>query len=317
MNYLDIFLLIILLLCTWSGTRSGFIPATLDLITWLGSLTIAFITYPRLSNFLLLQFPDLGSWMPLLSFFIVALVSRALLNAVAGRFLRALSPEVHSNDLNRFLGVLPGAVNGLILVSFIAVFLMLIPLSSEISVQANESELSKRLIVGVEFVEEKISPLIEEPLARLTAKITDKGEHESIRLPYRVSRYRTRPELEAKMLDMLNKERSERGLKILKPDTALRSVARAYSVEMFTEGYFAHVSPDGGTLEDRLRERKVRYLLAGENLALAQTVSMAHTGLMNSPGHRANILNPAYGRIGIGIIDGGIYGLMVTQNFRN
>ncbi len=38
---------------------------------------------------------------------------------------------------------------------------------------------------------------------------------------------------------------------------------------------------------------------------------------MNSPGHRANILYPEFGRVGIGIMDGGIRGLMVTQNFRN
>ena len=38
---------------------------------------------------------------------------------------------------------------------------------------------------------------------------------------------------------------------------------------------------------------------------------------MNSSGHRANILRPQYGRIGISMLDGGRYGLMVTQNFRN
>ncbi len=38
---------------------------------------------------------------------------------------------------------------------------------------------------------------------------------------------------------------------------------------------------------------------------------------MNSPGHRANILHKDFGRVGIGIMDGGIRGLMVTQNFRD
>jgi uncharacterized protein YkwD len=66
-----------------------------------------------------------------------------------------------------------------------------------------------------------------------------------------------------------------------------------------------------------MKKGKIVFLTAGENIALAQTLSVAHTGLMNSPGHRANILNPAYGRLGIGILDGGIYGLMITQNFRN
>jgi uncharacterized protein YkwD len=62
---------------------------------------------------------------------------------------------------------------------------------------------------------------------------------------------------------------------------------------------------------------KVSYLLAGENLALAQTVPIAHRGLMNSPGHRANILRPQFGRLGVGVLDGGRFGLMITENFRN
>jgi uncharacterized protein YkwD len=64
-----------------------------------------------------------------------------------------------------------------------------------------------------------------------------------------------------------------------------------------------------------MTESGVQYMLAGENLAYAPTVEIAHKGLMNSPGHRENILRPEFGRIGIGVIDGGIYGKMFTQNF--
>jgi len=66
-----------------------------------------------------------------------------------------------------------------------------------------------------------------------------------------------------------------------------------------------------------MRDAGVRFSTAGENLALAPTVQVAHTGLMNSPGHRANILHKDFGRVGIGIMDGGIRGLMVSQEFRN
>jgi uncharacterized protein YkwD len=66
-----------------------------------------------------------------------------------------------------------------------------------------------------------------------------------------------------------------------------------------------------------MRQDNISFLTAGENLALARSVQVAHTGLMNSPGHRANILRPQFGRVGIGIMDGGLRGLMVTQNFRN
>jgi uncharacterized protein YkwD len=86
---------------------------------------------------------------------------------------------------------------------------------------------------------------------------------------------------------------------------------------MFARSYFAHETPESRDPFDRMREAKVSFLTAGENLALAPTVQVAHAGLMNSPGHRANILRPQFGRVGIGIMDGGIRGLMVTQNFRN
>jgi len=68
---------------------------------------------------------------------------------------------------------------------------------------------------------------------------------------------------------------------------------------------------------DRMRDAHVRFTLAGENLALAQTLPIAHEGLMNSPGHRENILRTGFGRVGIGILDGGLYGIMISQEFRN
>jgi uncharacterized protein YkwD len=61
----------------------------------------------------------------------------------------------------------------------------------------------------------------------------------------------------------------------------------------------------------------IKYMLAGENLALAPDVEIAHNGLMNSPGHRANILNSDYGKVGIGCMDGGMYGKMFSQEFTN
>ena len=86
---------------------------------------------------------------------------------------------------------------------------------------------------------------------------------------------------------------------------------------MFARGYFAHDTPEGLSPFDRMREANVRFTTAGENLALAPTIPVAHTGLMNSPGHRANILRREFGRVGIGVMDGGMRGLMVSQEFRN
>jgi uncharacterized protein YkwD len=119
------------------------------------------------------------------------------------------------------------------------------------------------------------------------------------------------------MLTLINKERAKEGLAPLKADPEQTVVGRAHSKDMFTRGYFAHVNPDGKNPFDRMKEANVKFHSAGENLALAQTLEIAHKNLMNSPGHRANIMNPAFGRVGIGILDGGFYGLMISQEFRN
>jgi uncharacterized protein YkwD len=93
-------------------------------------------------------------------------------------------------------------------------------------------------------------------------------------------------------------------------------VARGHSIDMLQRGYFAHETPEGRTPFDRMRDGGVRFTVAGENLALAPTVTLAHQGLMGSPGHRANILRPEFTRVGIGaaVADGR---RMFTQNFAN
>src|SRR5258705_2468365 len=113
------------------------------------------------------------------------------------------------------------------------------------------------------------------------------------------------------------RERFAAGPNPLTADPELTQVARRHSADMFARAYFAHDTPEGRDPFDRMREAGVRFSTAGENLALAPTVQIAHTGLMNSPGHRANILQKDFGRVALGIMDGGIRGIMVSQEFRN
>jgi uncharacterized protein YkwD len=65
---------------------------------------------------------------------------------------------------------------------------------------------------------------------------------------------------------------------------------------------------------DRLNTAGIPFSIAGENLALAASSGEVHQGLMESPGHRANILSDAYRRVGIGVVVGPL-GLMTVQVF--
>ena len=119
---------------------------------------------------------------------------------------------------------------------------------------------------------------------------------------------------EVQILEMVNKERSSRGLKKLRAFPKMRAVARAHSIDMYKRGYFAHVDPDGRDPFERMEASGISFSYAGENLALAPTVALVHQGLMNSPKHKDNILKPEFTDLGIGVYRGPS-GLMVTQNF--
>ena len=114
--------------------------------------------------------------------------------------------------------------------------------------------------------------------------------------------------------ELVNEARAREGLQPLSWDAEVAEVAHGHAREMYLEGYFAHQSPTTGTVGDRLQASGISYSVAGENLALAATVNEVHTGLMDSPGHRANILSDAYHRIGIAVVRGPL-GLMTVQVF--
>ena len=123
---------------------------------------------------------------------------------------------------------------------------------------------------------------------------------------------------EEKMIELVNSERVKRGIHPLQKDEQLMQLGRAYAKEMFEHGFFSHVSQvDGSTPGDRANRMNIEYMVLGENLAYAPDVYLAHQGLMNSEGHRKNILSEDFGRVGIGVIDGGVYGKMFVQEFAN
>jgi len=118
------------------------------------------------------------------------------------------------------------------------------------------------------------------------------------------------------MIELVNQERLKAGVAPLQVDMRLVESARLKSQDMIDNNYFSHTSPTWGQFYTIIRQKTGSdYGYLGENLAGAPSVQTAHSLLMNSEGHRRNILNPNYTHIGIGIIKGGTYGMMFTQHF--
>jgi len=119
---------------------------------------------------------------------------------------------------------------------------------------------------------------------------------------------------EALMVRLVNQARTDAGLQPLQVDGTLAQLARMKSQDILDNNYFAHTSPTYGSAFTMMKNAGVTYRIAGENLAKARDTAWAHQRLMASDGHRANILNPEFTHIGVGIVKYE-YGVVVTQLF--
>ncbi|MDB5096033.1 MAG: hypothetical protein JWM80_454 [Cyanobacteria bacterium RYN_339] len=111
---------------------------------------------------------------------------------------------------------------------------------------------------------------------------------------------------EADVFNATNEFRKANNLPELKPDVKLVALARQRSRDMAARDYFSHVSPEGGDVFASMRDERITYWAAGENLARnnfpAETsAAEAMDGWRKSPEHRANLLHPAFGHIGVGV----------------
>lgn len=133
--------------------------------------------------------------------------------------------------------------------------------------------------------------------------------------------------LEAFMIDVVNNERQGQGLSRLQTDSQLAEVARAHSAEMRDKKYFAHESPTpslrmpldryvaGFGSNPRIVAENIYRVWGGRSFLTQKDVREAHTELMNSPGHRANLLNRDVTRIGIGLSTDSTGNVWITQMF--
>ena len=115
---------------------------------------------------------------------------------------------------------------------------------------------------------------------------------------------------------IVNQQRASYQENTVQMDPTLNAVAQAYAYDMYMRSYFSHVSPEGATMGMRLRAGNAPYGWAGENIALGQKDSVeVMTSWMNSKGHRDNILNTHFTKMGVGHY-GNIWAEEFTDNGR-
>ncbi|WGV57501.1 CAP domain-containing protein [Brevibacillus brevis] len=105
--------------------------------------------------------------------------------------------------------------------------------------------------------------------------------------------------------DLVNQERAKAGLKPVQMDATLSKVALAKAQDMSANNYFDHNSPTYGSPFDMMKQYGIQYSTAGENIAMGQqSPQEVMQQWMNSEGHRQNIMNPDFTKIGVGFTNG-------------
>ena len=308
----------IITLFAFIGFKAGFTKTIITIFQLIAAIIAAYFLYlssaDLIKEYFLLAEPVLSPF----AFIVTFIISFSIFLLLFIPLNRSLY-SFHQNNVNKIAGVFPGLFLGFMAtIILIQYCLPVMNLNDVTQKEIEQSDISAIIKPAADWMENKISTIIKHPVTQATAAASENTfSEEAVNLSFVTDIYVTRPGMEVEMLQLINQEREKNGLNPLIPDPELAIVAREHSADMFKRGYFSHITPDGVNPFERMHRAHINYHVAGENLALSQSLSLAHEGLMKSPGHRANILNPKYRRVGIGILDSGSHGLMISQEFRD
>lgn len=318
-NWVD--LVFILLTIYFILTSSGFVATFLDMAGFVFAMIFSYKFYAFFGKLLILNFSFPHGLANATGFFIAWAIAEMILYAAISFLSARFLQNLQKNSLNTFFGYLASALQAFFIYLFFVSLVFALPVKGQIKEVILQSRtgpffinLSQSFEKGIKNV---FGQAVSESLNFITVQPTSE---ENVNLGFKLTKNQLAIDSSSEMimLAQVNQERSSRGIKPLIWDNRLRDMARSYGEQMFENGFFSHTSAvDGTSPADRANKAGISYLVIGENLAFAPDVYLAHQGLMNSPGHRANILSTDYNHVGIGVIDGGVYGKIFVQEFMN
>lgn len=319
-NWIDWIIIAAVVYYAYRGWEAGFFPLATSLISFVAALWLAVRFQLPVSSFLTEKFGVAGAWSTVLAYIVIAFGAQLFMEEVLHTLMERIPKKIFHSKVSNWVGAVVSALNGIVLVTFFLLIVLALPLRGTVKKDIKASVLGSNITSAVEMYGGPIKSAVEEVRQEAVKFFTvapQSKESISLDVSPGVSELKTDEAAEKKMLTLVNAERAKVGVQALKMEAKITAVARAHSRDMFMRRYFSHYTPEGADAGDRLSEGGVNYTVAGENLAYSPDVDTAHTGLMNSPEHKKNILDPQFYRIGIGIIITESYGIMVTQNFTN
>src|SRR3989344_1496609 len=315
-NWLDLVIIFILIFFVARAFRFGFWVVLVDLVSFLASLLISLRVYQFVAEFLRTNFTLSRSISNALGFLLSAVFVESILGVILYKLVYLVPVRLKKGIVSKFLAIFPAIGEGFIMVSFLLILALAFPISPKIKADITESKIGGLLIEKTSGVETKVNEVFGGVIEDALTFYTIKPESREVVELTVTKRELSIDELsETEMFKLVNKDRKEMGVAELIWDVRLVPVARTHATDMWEKSYFGHISPEGEDVGGGLEKAGVNFFVAGENLALAPTLQTAHIGLMNSQGHRENILSRDFNRMGIGVIDNGVYGKMFVQIF--
>lgn len=315
-NYIDLIILLIFAFYISEAWRHGFWVIMAEFVSFAGSLVLSLRLYQFTSGLISKYFSLTPSIANALGFLITAIVIEIILGYIFGHLLSRLPEKINGHKLNKLLGVIPAFGEGVILIAFLITLIMALPVKPQVKSAIEKSSLgsvflSKTAIVE-KYLNEVFGGVIDDSLTYFTVH---PGSKERVSLDVGELNLEVDKTSEKEMFDLVNSARDSLAVTKLIWSEKNAEIARSHAIDMWQRKYFGHVAPEGRDVTDRAKVAKIKYFIIGENLALAPTVKTAFTGLMNSQGHRENILEKRFSKVGIGVVDNGVYGKIFVQVF--
>jgi uncharacterized membrane protein required for colicin V production len=202
-NYVDALLVLIILFNALVGLRRGFVLGLLDLARWIGSFLAALYFYQPASYWVgrLTGWEEI--WNQPLAFILIVIITGLLIQLLGNFLLRRLPPRVHSNHVNRLLGILPGFANGLITAAFVSALLFFVPLSDGFDENLRQSQTANRLADYTDELETALAPIFGEAIKQtLNRRIpTEPESNEIVSLPFKVENAPHAPRTRSRNVD--------------------------------------------------------------------------------------------------------------------
>lgn len=315
-NWVDLVILLILVYYVWEAFTYGLWGILIDFASFLGSILISLRVYKFVAVLLKNNFNLTSSFSNALGFIFVSIALEILLSYLFKYLINKLPKKILKFKFNRFLAIIPAMGEALILIAFLLTSLVALPVQPAIKKAVSESKIGGIILKATSGVEKDINKIFGGAINdSLTFFSVEPKSNSTVKLPTGENKLSYDHDAETQMFADVNHERTSRGLPALSWSPKIVGIAEAYAMDMWQRHYFSHYNPEGKTLVDRFKAAGITYSVAGENLALAPTTETAMNGLMNSPEHKDNILNKDFRKVGIGVVDNGIYGKIFVQEF--